>query len=583
MQRALPRAFVAVLVGLVGTVCQAATIHVPADYHQIQGAINAALTGDVIIVSPGTYAPIQFLGKSVTVRSTNPADWNVVASTVIDGHGATVSGADFSNSESSGAILDGLKIINCAGTTNNGIWGGGIFCKYSTPIVRHCLITKNSATSGGGVYGYMAAPTLQDDRIINNAAGAGAGAMIQGGSATITDCFFSANHGADCVGLYFLGSDGTVSRCEFVGNTSSAALGAGIACGGGTQTISNCTVAGNSGNGVRIFDAAVTLDSSIIASSKGAAGYGILVGSGAAPTVRYSDVWHNAAGNYSGMTSATGKSGNLSMDPLFVDPTNNVYRLKSTGGHWNDSLSSWSADTVTSPGVDGGNPALDYSQEPTPNGGRVNMGYDGNTSHASKSAPPVVTHWTPTGTGVPRSTTITMRFSALMKHASVQNSLYLNGTKVTTGMWEWVGKEATYIPVPTLLANQLYNVKLGKAAQSLSGQPMAADFTWHFTTGGSALGSVTVAAAPSGCGAQLSLHLAAAATVTVRIANVAGHEVAVLQPGQLGAGMQTLLWNGRSAGGTRVPVGTYLVTVTAAAADGMQASAVATLRVGSGN
>ncbi len=117
-------------------------------------------------------------------------------------------------------------------------------------------------------------------------------------------------------------------------------------------------------------------------------------------------VFGNAAGPYGNSSSAT----DLHVDPLFVaDNTYEIlsagwsdaessgewtgdlgagaawlaYHLKSGGGHW-DGLQ-WIIDESTSPCIDEGNPTADYSNEPFPNGGRINMGAFGNTPEASKS------------------------------------------------------------------------------------------------------------------------------------------------------------------------------------------------------
>ena len=74
----------------------------------------------------------------------------------------------------------------------------------------------------------------------------------------------------------------------------------------------------------------------------------------------------------------------ISTDPLFVDASNSDFHLKSQYGRWDDS--GWVYDGVTSPGVDAGDSASDYSNEPTPNGERINIGAYGNTPYASKSA-----------------------------------------------------------------------------------------------------------------------------------------------------------------------------------------------------
>ena len=64
----------------------------------------------------------------------------------------------------------------------------------------------------------------------------------------------------------------------------------------------------------------------------------------------------------------TGKNGNISADPLFVNSRAGDYHER-TG----------------SPHVDAGNPKSNFSLEPQPNGGRVNMGVYGNTSEATLS------------------------------------------------------------------------------------------------------------------------------------------------------------------------------------------------------
>src|SRR5262245_38835698 len=45
------------------------SLHVPADYPTLQAAIDAAQDGDVVRVAPGTYGPIVFQGKAITVQA----------------------------------------------------------------------------------------------------------------------------------------------------------------------------------------------------------------------------------------------------------------------------------------------------------------------------------------------------------------------------------------------------------------------------------------------------------------------------------------------------------------------------------
>ena len=71
------------------------------------------------------------------------------------------------------------------------------------------------------------------------------------------------------------------------------------------------------------------------------------------------------------------------LEANIVDPWKIDYHLKSEYGRWNGS--SWVNDTETSPCLDGGFLSSEYSNEPSPNGGRVNIGVYGNTVEASKS------------------------------------------------------------------------------------------------------------------------------------------------------------------------------------------------------
>src|SRR5258708_40210806 len=84
----------------------AATINVAAG-QSIQAAINAASTGDTVLVAPGTYYEnIDFKGKAITVISSGGA-----AQTIIDG-GAKTSTVIFKTSELRNSILSGFTVRN---------------------------------------------------------------------------------------------------------------------------------------------------------------------------------------------------------------------------------------------------------------------------------------------------------------------------------------------------------------------------------------------------------------------------------------------------------------------------------------
>jgi len=78
-----------------------------------------------------------------------------------------------------------------------------------------------------------------------------------------------------------------------------------------------------------------------------------------------------------------GDTHTIVQDALFADPAAGDFHLKSSGGRF-DGLN-WTNDTVSSWAIDGGNYVAAYSNEPMPNGARLNVGLYGNTWQASMS------------------------------------------------------------------------------------------------------------------------------------------------------------------------------------------------------
>ena len=90
--------------------------------------------------------------------------------------------------------------------------------------------------------------------------------------------------------------------------------------------------------------------------------------------------YNNSGGDYSNVSAS---STDIQADPQYADRSNHDYHLKSKAGRWNGS--DWVNDNISSPCIDAGDPLSDYSNEPEPNGNRINIGPDGNTVYASKS------------------------------------------------------------------------------------------------------------------------------------------------------------------------------------------------------
>lgn len=224
------------------------------NYPTIQAAIDAASTGDIIEVQPGTYIgdgnrDIDFKGKAITVRSIDPNNPDIVAATIIDCEGTESTphrGFHFYHDEDANSILAGLTITN--GYTVNS--GGAIRCIEASPTITHCDIIGNTTgilvDGGAGIFCLRSGPMITNCKFINNVAkGEGVGGGFRGSyaspHATINNCVFIGNS-AYRGGAIFK-CDGPINNCIISDNV--ARYGGGLHASDGA--ITNCIISGNSG------------------------------------------------------------------------------------------------------------------------------------------------------------------------------------------------------------------------------------------------------------------------------------------------------------------------------------------------
>lgn len=136
------------------------------------------------------------------------------------------------------------------------------------------------------------------------------------------------------------------------------------------------------GAGRRIFD----LDTETSLSNVDSDYNNFILGSGA--TIAEKDQVYGGSDLYGTLIDWQTRTGidphSLSHEPQFADTVNGDFRVKSQAGRFrlNGTLTN---DTVNSPLIDTGDPATTWTNEPDPNGSRVNIGPDGNWSFASLS------------------------------------------------------------------------------------------------------------------------------------------------------------------------------------------------------
>ena len=181
----------------------------------IQQAVNAAVAGDEIVVTNGTYGPLTYGpvrgGIPVTVQSVNGPGVTVING---GGLGTCVSLAN-------NAVMVGFTLTNGVGEYAGGAYGG---------TLNNCTLTGNSAFDGGGAY----SSTLNNCALTGNSAGGG-----QGGGAwycTLSNCTLTGNSAFEGGGAL----DCSLNNCTVTGNS------ADIGGGAGDSTLNNCIVYYNS-------------------------------------------------------------------------------------------------------------------------------------------------------------------------------------------------------------------------------------------------------------------------------------------------------------------------------------------------
>jgi hypothetical protein len=202
-----------------GRPAAATTRHVPETYPTIQAAIIAAVEGDTVLLSPGTYRGvgnrnIELGGKDLVITSANGP-----TQTIIDCEQAG-RGFRVHQRESRAARIEKLTIVN--GNAFGGD-GGGITCDIASPTISECRILNSRADSGGGL------------------------ALILFGG-TVDRCVIAGNHAEDGGGgIITLFSGGvTISNCVITGNTAETGGGVSFQDDTGGNVLTNCTISSNS-------------------------------------------------------------------------------------------------------------------------------------------------------------------------------------------------------------------------------------------------------------------------------------------------------------------------------------------------
>ena len=293
-------------------------------YDTIQEAIDAAVGTEAIFVCPGIYyEDIEFNNKNITVRSANPLDAAIVATTIIQGSGSD-SVVKFVGGDTS--VLAGFTIQNGSGNIGK---GGGIYVNESSPTIIDNIITGNSAGEGGGIYMNESSPTINGNTISGNTAtysgggifvysnsgpiiqnnaitsntgnSLGGGMTVDGCSATITSNTIIGNTtSGDGGGIHIsYSSSSAISDNTIIGNTASD-YGGGIHVAFNSPGITGNIISNNtaidSGGGIYIYDSdSIMSGNTITGNTTDSAGGGIYITENSSPDINSNSIKFNDA------------------------------------------------------------------------------------------------------------------------------------------------------------------------------------------------------------------------------------------------------------------------------------------------
>jgi parallel beta-helix repeat protein/predicted outer membrane repeat protein len=271
-----------------------------------------------------------------------------------------------------------LTLTHCTFENNK---RGGINSRGCNLTLNDCLFSGNKGFIGAGIDCFLDDLVLYNCKFIGNVAqAAGGGICSTDSNIRLYNCIFSGNTAYNGGAIHSTGGTVEISA-------------------GGQLTLHNCIINNNSADdmcgGILTYKCNVTLYNCTLSDNSASSGGGGIYNSENISNIILTNciLWGNtpdqikgsAIVSYSNVQGGFPGEGNIDVDPLFANPDNGDYHLKSQAGRWDPVSQAWIQDDVTSLCIDAGDPRSAWFAEPEPNGGRINMGAYGGTPEASLS------------------------------------------------------------------------------------------------------------------------------------------------------------------------------------------------------
>ncbi|KAA3663111.1 MAG: T9SS C-terminal target domain-containing protein [Calditrichaeota bacterium] len=246
-------------------------IFVPTDVQSIQEAVDAASTGDTVLVGTGDFQESLLIQKRLVIFGSTDG---VHPTTIKTQNGHTDRLIIFSGSGADSCEFRYFSIENAT--------GGAILCDGASPLLSSLLLSDNSsAKDGGGILCRDASPIIRNVHLEGNQS------LGEGGAIAITG-----------------NSNPRIENCTITENSSST-NGGGVSCTGDGQfriidsTIENNHAAGKGGGIYVSGNKNSMVNNTTISTNTAASGGGVALQNGSIELIN-NDIIKNAATEYAG-------------------------------------------------------------------------------------------------------------------------------------------------------------------------------------------------------------------------------------------------------------------------------------------
>jgi hypothetical protein len=306
-------------IGVAGATTYHVNLDGSGDFTTILAAVEGAQSGDVILLGNGVFTGpgncnvwcpdaaimirsasgdpdlcrIDCEGAAVALRFDLSAGVQTVIEDITMEHGSSISLGGAVATSGAGST----RFIRCAFVDNHAQYQGGAVCGGVSSIMTfdRCRFVGNTAQTGGAVSCVGSTAEFYQCVFLDNTAtadGGGGSIVTNGGWADYWQCIFSGNVAVAGGGVACGGASMALSECTFTGNEASL-HGSALIAQSGSATVENCLVAYNPGESSVVCGLSGTID------------------------IACCDIYGNGADWVDCIASQLGVNGNICEDPLF--------------------------------------------------------------------------------------------------------------------------------------------------------------------------------------------------------------------------------------------------------------------------